>query len=155
MAAGIVERRVATLDKLLELTVLLNADLTSSLATDGVTSSRAPVLWHLGQHGPSTQRALADALGVAPRTITGLVDALVETGFVTREPHPTDRRATLVSFTARGRRLVAKWQRQQGEFAELLFGGMTRRRLDGLVAGLDDVLDILRAHIPSPVDSGA
>lgn len=149
------EERAAALGRLLELGLLLEADMSTGLAKDGLTPSRAPLLWHLGQHGPSTQRALADALQVTPRTITGLVDALVDTGFVTRQPHPTDRRATLVSFTARGRRVVATWERQQGEFAELLFGGMSRRRLDGLVAGLDDVLATLRAHLPPPVGGRA
>ena len=149
------QRHAAALGRLLELTVLLNEDLTSSLVADGVTTSRAPLLWHLGQHGPSPQRALADALGVAPRTVTGLVDALEETGFVTREPHPTDRRATLVTFTARGRRLMAKWQRGQGEFADLLFGRMPPRRFAGLVAGLDDVLATLRAHLPPPAGGRA
>ncbi len=40
-----------------------------------------------------TQRALADALQVTPRNVTGLVDALADSGFVERAPHPTDRRA--------------------------------------------------------------
>ncbi len=148
-------RQAAALGQLLELTVLLNDDLTSSLGKDGVTPSRAPLLWHLGQHGPSTQRALADALQVAPRTVTGLVDALEETGFVTREPHPTDRRATLVTFTPRGRRLVSRWQRGQQEFAHLLFGRMPPRRFAGLVAGLDDVLTTLREHLPPPAGGRA
>ena len=68
--------------------MLLNDDLTSSLGKDGVTPSRAPLLWHLGQHGPSTQRALADALQVAPRTVTGLVDALEETASSRVQPAP-------------------------------------------------------------------
>ena len=144
------ERRAAALGQLLELTVLLGEDLSSSLAGEGLTPSRAPLLWHLGQHGPSTQRVLADALGVAPRTVTGLVDALEETGFVTREAHPTDRRATLVTLTAKGRRLMSRWQRGQAEFADLLFAAMPPRRLAGLVAGLDDVLATLRAHLPQP-----
>ena len=148
-------RHAAALGQLLELTVLMNEDLTSSLVADGLTPSRAPMLWHLGQHGPTTQRVLADALGVAPRTVTGLVDSLEETGFVTREPHPSDRRATLVTLTAKGRRLVARWQRGQGEFADLLFGQMPARRFAGLVAGLDDVLATLREHQPPPAGGRA
>jgi len=40
-------------------------------------------------------------LHVAPRTITALFDGLVATGFVTREPHPSDRHAALVTLTER------------------------------------------------------
>ena len=143
------DRRILALDRVLELTVLLEADLRSSLAKDGTTPSRAPVLWHLGTHGRSTQRSVADALGLAPRTVTGLVDGLEESGHVTRQPHPSDRRATLLTLTTRGRRLVSRWQRQQGELAEQLFGSMPPRLLAALVAGLDDVLTVLRAAVPA------
>ncbi|HEX6577304.1 MAG TPA: hypothetical protein VF082_02975, partial [Jiangellaceae bacterium] len=52
----------AALDRVLELVVLLNDDMTSSLARDGLTPSRAHVLWELRRRGPSTQRVLADAI---------------------------------------------------------------------------------------------
>ncbi len=68
-------------------------------------------VWLLHQNGPSTQRELAEALGVSARNVTGLVDALVETGFVRRGPHPTDRRATLVSLTDPGPRVADGWPR--------------------------------------------
>ena len=94
--------RVAALDRVLELALLINADMTRGLAARGLTESRTRLVWELLQRGPSTQRELADALHVSPRNVTGLVDALVATGFVSREPHPSDRRATLVRFTEHG-----------------------------------------------------
>jgi DNA-binding MarR family transcriptional regulator len=96
------EQWEATLDRILELTVLLTRDMAESLAGQGLTESRAHLVWQLQQRGPCTQATLAADLHVTPRTITALVDGLVETGFVTREPHPSDRRATLVTFTERG-----------------------------------------------------
>ena len=143
----------AALDRVLELALLVNDDMTRSLARDGLTPARAHLLWELRQRGPSTQRVLADALHVSPRNVTGLVDALVVTGFVTREPHPTDRRATLVSFTDQGAAAAAALAAGQAEFAQLLFAGMAPERFDGFVAGLDDVLDRLRqalAEDPAP-----
>ena len=82
---------------------------------------------------------------MSARNVTGLVDALAETGFVTREPHPTDRRAALVSFTDHGAATVARLRREQQEFAHLLFGDLSGRRLDALVGGLGEVRDRLRA----------
>lgn len=143
---------VAALDRVLELAVLVNADMSHTLAERGLTESRAHLLWELGQRGPSTQRQLADALRVSPRNITGLVDALVATGFVTREPHPTDRRATLVRFTDRGTEVAGRLQRDQQEFARLLFEDMPAKQLEGLLVGLDAVLDRLRRLVP--VDGG-
>ena len=72
------------------------------------------------------------------------VDGLVAAGLVTREPHPSDRRATLVTLTDTGTDLVATLEREQEELGEQLFGAMPRARFDGLVAGLDDVLATLR-----------
>jgi DNA-binding MarR family transcriptional regulator len=137
-----VKRLHDTLDRLLELVVLLNEDMTQALAREGLTVPRARVLWLLHHHGPSTQRALADALKVTPRNVTGLVDGLVASGHVTREPHPTDRRATLVSLTDRADVTLTEMDTEHGRLAELLFGDMPR--FDAFAAGLDHVTDRLR-----------
>lgn len=137
----------SALDQVLELTVLLHTDMTDSLARHGLTVSRAHLLWVLHQHGPSTQRVLAESLGVSARNITGLVDGLVRTGFVTREQHPTDRRATLVSFTGHGASVTGEMERGQQELARLLFAGLPADRYECFVAGLGDVLNRLRDRL--------
>lgn len=133
-----------TLDRLLELTVLLGRDASEGLGRLGLTESRAHVIWELERRGPSTQRALADALGVAPRTITTFIDALVATGFVTREPHPSDRRATLVTFTERGRVTAQTLVEGHGQLARELFDGVPPEALDAFDAGLQHVNRRLR-----------
>lgn len=138
------DRHGSALGRIFALVVLLNDDMTQRLAQDGLTVSRGRVLWHVHQRGPSTQRVLADALLVSPRTITGLVDGLVATGFATREPHPTDRRATLVSVTQHGARTVEAMARGRQELAELLFAGMPGEAFDCFDAGLSEVLARLR-----------
>lgn len=139
------QRHIAALDRIFELTLLLNTDMTESLAREGLTASRARLLWELRERGPSTQRALADALQVSARNITGLVDGLAAAGFVRREVHPSDRRAVLVSFTEHGARTAKAMERDQRELARLLFEGMPSTRLACFVEGMDDVLARLRA----------
>ena len=126
------------LDRLLEVTFLLNEDATQSLAKEGLTVPRAHLLWLLHHQGPSTQRVLAEALRVSPRNVTGLVDGLVDSGFVTREPHPSDRRATLVSLTERGAASMAQMARDHAALAQLLFGELAE--FEAFAAGLDHVL---------------
>lgn len=134
----------AALGQVLETAVLINDDMNDGLARVGLTPARAHLLWELRQRGPSTQQALAVALGVSPRNVTGLVDALDATGFVTRETHPTDRRATLVSFTSQGAAAARELEKGRDEFATRLFSAMPQREFDGLVVGLEALLARLR-----------
>ncbi len=141
---------------LLELALVLNHDMTQSLARDGLTPSRVRLLWEVRSRGPSLQRALAEARGVSARTVTGLVDGLVATGFVTRHPHPSDRRATQVTLTAHGEAILAAMERDQATFVEILFGGMSDTRLRHLLAGLEEILSRLRQHgvaLPPPSEA--
>jgi DNA-binding MarR family transcriptional regulator len=139
--------RVAALDRVLELVVLLGEDMTRSLAADGLTTSRAHLLWELLHRGPTTQRVLAEALGVSARNVTGLVDALAATGFVTREPHPSDRRATQVCFTDHGARTAQRMRAGHEELARLLFEPMPPEQFRCFVTGLDGVVARLRDRL--------
>lgn len=121
--------------------------MTQAIEALGLTPARTHLLWELGQHGPVPQRVLAEALKVTPRAVTGLVDALVADGLVTREPHPTDRRAALVTFTPRGEELVAQLKRDHKALAQALFASMSHRELDTFSRSLARLIDRLRAHL--------
>lgn len=126
---------------LIQVAMAFNDDMSRSFARDGLTGARAHALWELRRTGPITQRTLADALGVTARTVTGLVDGMVATGFVTREPHPTDRRATLVSLTERGTASMAQMTRDHQGLARLLFEQLDD--FEAFAAGLTHVLNQL------------
>ncbi len=132
---------------MLELVVVLDDDMARANAALGLTPARTHLLWELGQRGPVPQRVLAEALKVTPRAVTGLVDALVAQGLVTREAHPTDRRATLVTLTPRGETLVAQLKRDHEKLARGLFASMSQREFDSFAQGLAGVIDRLRKHL--------
>lgn len=117
------------LDRVLHLATLVQADLSRFEKEQGLTTPRVHLLWVLGESGPITQQALAGALGVTPRNVTGLVDGLVASGHVTREPHPDDRRATLVTPTDLGVRTVRELATSHAELADQLFGDVGAREL--------------------------
>jgi DNA-binding MarR family transcriptional regulator len=135
------------LDRVLALVVLLNDDMSKAIAALGLTPSRTHLLWELGNRGPVPQRVLADALKVTPRAITGLVDALVSAGLVTREPHPGDRRAALVTLTPKAVALVGRLKRDHEGLARALFGPMSGSELDRFTRTLADITDRLQTHL--------
>lgn len=129
------------LDRVLHLSTLVGADLARFERESGLTTSRTHLLWVLGAAGPSTQRSLATALGVSARNVTGLVDGLVRSGHVSREPHPTDRRATLVTPTATGESVIRSLVDSHERLARELFGRVPRERLAVFAATLDETID--------------
>lgn len=138
--------QATAVDQVLELVTLLNRDMRLSFERDGLTEARAHLLWVL-RGGPVTQRELADALAVTPRNVTGLVDGLVATGYVAREPHPTDRRAVLVTLTDAGTTLLTSMVDGYAEMHEVLFGAFSERQLRDLRRSLTVVNDRLRARL--------
>ncbi|SRR6266545_3872400 len=130
--------------RLFELAALLGDSIDRGLADQGLTRARAEVIWRLGRRGSMTQRELSEALRCTPRNVTGLVDALESEDLVTRGPHPTDRRATLVRLTRRGGRVASEWQAGYDELAKRLFAGLDDTDIAGFVETLDRVLDRLR-----------
>ncbi|WP_307857508.1 MarR family transcriptional regulator [Paenarthrobacter sp. DKR-5] len=73
---------------------------------DAVTPGQYSVLAGLSQQGPLTLRQLADREHVQAPSMTRIVNALAELGFVTRSEHPTDGRQVLVHLSKDGRQTL-------------------------------------------------
>jgi DNA-binding MarR family transcriptional regulator len=132
-------------DRLLEIALLIQDDLANFFTATGLTSARTHLLWELHRLGPSTQQALARALHVTPRNVTGLVDALQAGGFVERRLHPSDRRATLVTLTELGTRTTTEMVRGRELIASELVGGFNDDELDQFSRNLDTIVERLHA----------
>jgi DNA-binding MarR family transcriptional regulator len=130
----------AALEKLFSLAVVTHQYMEGGMAARGLSRARATVLWNLNEQGPMTQRALADAIGVSPRNVTGLVDALEADGFVARGRHPHDRRATLVALTDKGTATMSGLRDEYDQGAARLFEGVAASDLEGFVATVDHLL---------------
>lgn len=132
------------LDRLLEISELFQRDLAREFAGTSLTTARTRVLWDLAHAGPSTQQALANRLEVSARNVTGLVDALEDAGYVARAPHPTDRRATLVTLTPSAEELMREMQRDHEELSATLLAAVAPGDRQALLRGIDAVADRLR-----------
>jgi DNA-binding MarR family transcriptional regulator len=127
------------LEKLFALAAVTHQYMELGMAARGLSRARATVLWNL-QGGPMTQRELAEAIGVTPRNVTGLVDALEADGFVERRAHPSDRRATLVALTDKGTATMGGLREEYDQGAARLFDGVAPSDLEGFVATADHLL---------------
>jgi DNA-binding MarR family transcriptional regulator len=74
----------------------------SLIENTSASPSRIRLLGVLHCRGPQIMSGLSDELGVTPRNVTTLVDALEVEGLVRRVSHATDRRATVVELTSQG-----------------------------------------------------
>lgn len=74
--------------------------------TTGQTMSQLSVLGRIGENGPTTASALAQAEHVRAQSIAETVSTLKKQGLVEAKPDPADGRKSLLSVTAAGRRLI-------------------------------------------------
>jgi DNA-binding MarR family transcriptional regulator len=79
----------------------------TALEAYDVTPGQSRALHVITEHGASRPSEIADALRIAPRSATEVIDALEGRGLVRREPDPDDRRARRIVATAEGERLSA------------------------------------------------
>jgi len=128
---------VEAFDRAFLLAARLAEMMSAALSERGLTTARAEVIFVLQRRGALVQRQLAEALRCSPRQVTALVDALQETGFVRRGPHPSDRRATLVELTDQGRTAARRILRERAAAAEKLLGSAPESQLAGFVATVD------------------
>ena len=67
----------------------------------------------LDRHGPMTPGELAVHERVQPPSMTRIVKALEETGYLARTPHPTDGRQVVLTLTPAGARMLKEDRRQR------------------------------------------
>ena len=94
----------------------------SRLQEGGMTYARMRLLGALHCNGPQIMSSISDELGVTRRNVTALVDALEEEGLVRRQPHPTDRRATVIEMTGRGEWTMERMYDEHRAAVAELFG---------------------------------
>ena len=90
--------------------------LDDELAQLGLSAGETNLLACLARTEPPTVRALGDATGQRPSTLTGVLDRLERRGLIERRANPDDRRSTVAALTADGARAA---RAVTGAFAEM------------------------------------
>lgn len=111
---------------------LKRAYLTSRLAMDealaefSLTTAQLDILLYLWERDGLEQRALQDCLGITSGTLTGLVDSLVEAGYVERRLSDEDSRVKQLFLTAKGAAFRNDSEDVARAFFTRFFSGFTR-----------------------------
>jgi DNA-binding MarR family transcriptional regulator len=75
----------------------------------------------LEQLGPAHTNALAEALYLDASTVTRQVSALVVSGYVARQPNPSDGRSSILVLTPAGHRTMRKVEQERRLLLQDLF----------------------------------
>jgi len=93
-----------------EVSRLMRRDFDNRVQPLGMTQIQWRAIAHIARQEGCNQATLADQLEVKPITLTRLVDRLVESGWVVRQPDPKDRRAVQLHLTEKSRPLLQTMQ---------------------------------------------
>lgn len=114
----------------------------------GLNHASMPVLVYLTVHDHS-QRELAAATGVTEQTMSRILARMERQGYVTRRPHPDDRRRHVISVTGAGAKILQEAvDRERSE--AMVVRGLSPEQ----VRQLREILVAIIAAHPDPTDDG-
>jgi DNA-binding MarR family transcriptional regulator len=120
----------------------------------GLSMARTKVLRRLHEQGPTRQNVLAVDFGLAPHSITDIVDGLERLGMAERRPDPTDRRAKLVAITDAGEAGLNVANATLERLFTQIFGALSEVDRATLLRLLDGLDEAARRLISAPATPG-
>ncbi len=110
---------------------------------EGLSITEMVVLWKAHHAGGRRVTSLADELGVPPSTLTGMLDRLVDGGWLERDGDPDDRRAVVMKSTAKLGELVRALKHASSRTLEKAFRSLAQNTRERLAGDLASVLECL------------
>lgn len=102
----------------------------------GLTLTQLRSLFLIANKGSTNFRKLAEAMGVTPSNVTGIVDRLEEQGLVSRTQNPEDRREMTLQATDRGQTLVSNLKETGIKHMTQILSLLSLEELSALAQGL-------------------
>jgi DNA-binding MarR family transcriptional regulator len=109
---------------------VLESQLIQQVTQEPLSISQFHLLKLMMFNGQHQVGQVADFLGVSPPAATKNIDKLEGLGLLVRSPDKGDRRATLLSVTPKGRRLVKKFEEKKAERLEPVVHGFNNEEID-------------------------
>lgn len=121
--------------------------LAGSMASLGLQNPEGHLLSFLRSYAPVPISELARVFGFRKSTLTSLLDRLERRSLIAREPHPRDRRSTLIRLTDAGRRAAEEVQRPVDELERAIRAAVTDEELHGFRRVLDAIAEVTRVQV--------
>ena len=109
------------------------------------------LLLELARTGPMIQAQLSEALGSEPPSVTLMASKLEASGYISRKPAPSDKRASIVELTDSGKALADQVKQLWCALAEETVTGLpaeTVAELPGVLKALTGNVDTRRPRRP-------
>lgn len=137
--------------------------LEKGLLSSPFSLTQARVLFELAQRGQASANEIGDHLGLDAGYLSRIVRGFASDGLITRKPSPHDRRRTMLSLTATGRRAFADLDRRSQTQAATMLDELPpadRERLLGNMLAVRGMLETpserggrlaIRTHRPGDI----
>ena len=113
---------------------------------DAFNGAQGRILFVLWQEESISLKELADKTGLAPTTMTNMVDRMEAADLVRRVSDRTDRRKTLLSLTEKARLLKPAYEDVSNQMTEIFYEGFSEAEIEQCEALLRRIYENLRRH---------
>ena len=106
--------------------------------------AQGKLLYVLWQTEGISSAELADKAGLAPTTLTAMLDRMVQSGLVRRVPHETDRRRLRIMLSEKSKQLKSRYDEYSESMTRAYYKGFSETEIREFENFLIRVLDNLR-----------
>jgi homoprotocatechuate degradation regulator HpaR len=137
-------RRLRSTDRSLPIALLraretVMTPVRAMLAQSSLNEQKWRVLRVLDEGGPMEQTAIAQAACLLLPSLTRILQTMEADGLLTREPHPSDKRKTVVTIAPGGAALIARFGEESQAILDRLEREYGRERLELLLDLLEEL----------------
>ncbi len=136
----------------LRVSQLMSRHFRSYFSKQDLTFPQAMVLTALGEEGEMPISRLAQSIGSANSTVSGIVDRLERMGLVERVRSKHDRRVIYVALTDRSRAMEQTMEPDVNEQMGRMLTQLSKRELDEIGAALDTLERVLEKNTEENAD---
>jgi len=113
---------------------------------DAFNGAQGRILYVLWQEDNISLREIADKTGLAPTTLTSMIDRMEAGGLVCRVPDERDRRKTLLALTDMSRNLQRDYSEVSSRMSQIFYSGFTNEEISICEGMLERIYDNLKQH---------